>query len=353
MASTPSHFALEAAATSTSTSTSSVNSPANASTLGIPTGPPSTTATFSPVTFAAAVGACVLVFVIISLLVYLMRRFKCHQPIGGDLPNPQPPHRVWVRIGGSNNSAKCAAAAGLDASLIRSFPVMIYSSEKSAAAAAELTENLVSHSESQELHKQVQPVTTVVVADGDSESIDLAGETDNCAAISVTNPAHHVVVTLDEDNACLRECAVCLGDYDEGERIKLLPPCGHRFHADCIDLWLSSKSTCPICRKDLRPDSVAAGDACEKPLQNDDEELRNARRRLSEAVEAGERIVTVFVNEESRETSDVEAGSRDGPARLEAVVLRRDSENGVDVTVVMRRDGDEPREAPTVIAAIA
>ncbi|CAI5522099.1 unnamed protein product [Closterium sp. Naga37s-1] len=82
----------------------------------------------------------------------------------------------------------------------------------------------------------------------------LAAEADKCAANSAANPApDHVVVTLDEENACLRECAVCLGDYDEGERIKLLPPCGHRFHADCIDLWLSSKSTCPICRKDLRP----------------------------------------------------------------------------------------------------
>ncbi|CAI5528658.1 unnamed protein product [Closterium sp. Naga37s-1] len=50
-----------------------------------------------------------------------------------------------------------------------------------------------------------------------------------------------------------RECAVCLGEYAAGERIKVVPACAHGFHADCIDLWLAAKTTCPICRRDLTP----------------------------------------------------------------------------------------------------
>ncbi|CAI5526363.1 unnamed protein product [Closterium sp. Naga37s-1] len=189
---------------------------------------------------------------------------KCHEPIGGDLPSPRAPHRVWVRIGGGNsNSTK---SVGLDASLIRSFPVMIFSSEKAKFSAAGLTEKLVSR-QSQDLHAAADQARRsgdstdhgVIVAsqlkapDAASEFTRLAAEADKCAANSAAHRVlDHVAVTLDEENACFRECAVCLGDYDEGERIKLLPPCGHRFHADCIDLWLSSKSTCPICRKDLR-----------------------------------------------------------------------------------------------------
>ncbi|WVZ79931.1 hypothetical protein U9M48_027453 [Paspalum notatum var. saurae] len=44
------------------------------------------------------------------------------------------------------------------------------------------------------------------------------------------------------------ECAVCLGVIQVGAMVKLLPACSHVYHRDCIDLWLSARSTCPLCR---------------------------------------------------------------------------------------------------------
>ncbi|EFJ19341.1 hypothetical protein SELMODRAFT_39719, partial [Selaginella moellendorffii] len=45
------------------------------------------------------------------------------------------------------------------------------------------------------------------------------------------------------------DCAVCLGDFQEGEDVKILPKCGHGFHVECIDTWLSIHSNvCPLCR---------------------------------------------------------------------------------------------------------
>lgn len=32
-----------------------------------------------------------------------------------------------------------------------------------------------------------------------------------------------------------------------------LPKCHHVFHVECIDMWLSSHSNCPICRASLAP----------------------------------------------------------------------------------------------------
>ncbi|KAG7642323.1 Zinc finger RING-type [Arabidopsis suecica] len=44
------------------------------------------------------------------------------------------------------------------------------------------------------------------------------------------------------------DCVICLSDFEEGETVKVIPHCGHVFHVDCVDTWLSSYVTCPLCR---------------------------------------------------------------------------------------------------------
>lgn len=41
------------------------------------------------------------------------------------------------------------------------------------------------------------------------------------------------------------ECSICM----EKLTYKMHLQCGHCFHDDCIDTWLSSNSTCPLCRQ--------------------------------------------------------------------------------------------------------
>lgn len=47
------------------------------------------------------------------------------------------------------------------------------------------------------------------------------------------------------------ECAVCLSVFEDGQMIRALPNCKHNFHAECIDKWLGSQSSCPICRHEV------------------------------------------------------------------------------------------------------
>ncbi|PKU60453.1 RING-H2 finger protein ATL70-like [Dendrobium catenatum] len=46
-------------------------------------------------------------------------------------------------------------------------------------------------------------------------------------------------------------CPICFFDYEEqgdDNALRLLPECGHLFHAACVDPWLRRRQTCPLCR---------------------------------------------------------------------------------------------------------
>ncbi|CAK9176564.1 unnamed protein product [Ilex paraguariensis] len=59
--------------------------------------------------------------------------------------------------------------------------------------------------------------------------------------------------TNGEDEVEAIECSVCLSMLEDGEMARPLPNCNHTFHAECINKWLSSHSTCPVCRTEAQP----------------------------------------------------------------------------------------------------
>lgn len=52
-----------------------------------------------------------------------------------------------------------------------------------------------------------------------------------------------------KEGDALTRCSICLEDFSEGEMITVLS-CdrNHAFHQNCIDKWLNTQSTCPVCR---------------------------------------------------------------------------------------------------------
>ncbi|KAJ1941111.1 hypothetical protein EC988_006849, partial [Linderina pennispora] len=69
-------------------------------------------------------------------------------------------------------------------------------------------------------------------------SIDIVSSTESCeCAIS--------------RNFFTPDCSVCLRDFEAGSEVRILV-CGHYFHTDCIDAWLTKHSaTCPVCKSDM------------------------------------------------------------------------------------------------------
>ncbi|KAI0511744.1 hypothetical protein KFK09_012376 [Dendrobium nobile] len=89
----------------------------------------------------------------------------------------------------------------------------------------------------------------------------------------------------------LAECAVCLNEFKDGEKIRCLPRCAHLFHVDCIDMWFSSHSTCPLCRagvevvKDAATITSGAGpavDAIDAAVDSNGNELCSSCERVEE-----------------------------------------------------------------------
>lgn len=48
-------------------------------------------------------------------------------------------------------------------------------------------------------------------------------------------------------------CCVCLGEFEIKEELLQVPSCKHVFHIDCMNHWLISNSTCPLCRCSVIP----------------------------------------------------------------------------------------------------
>uniref|UniRef100_A0A0D9WE95 RING-type E3 ubiquitin transferase n=1 Tax=Leersia perrieri TaxID=77586 RepID=A0A0D9WE95_9ORYZ len=102
----------------------------------------------------------------------------------------------------------------------------------------------------------------VFVVGGSAHQAGGGGGADDSGVLSAMIPAfeykRQVVNGGEDGGGGWAQCVICLGMVQVGEVVRRLPACKHMFHVDCIDAWLSSHSTCPICRADVVVD-LAAG----------------------------------------------------------------------------------------------
>lgn len=47
-------------------------------------------------------------------------------------------------------------------------------------------------------------------------------------------------------------CSICRETFTDNNIIRKINRCGHQFHCSCLDTWLNTNSTCPLCRVDIR-----------------------------------------------------------------------------------------------------
>ncbi|KAJ3180701.1 hypothetical protein HDU87_001814 [Geranomyces variabilis] len=47
-------------------------------------------------------------------------------------------------------------------------------------------------------------------------------------------------------------CSICIDEFESDTNVRVLQPCGHAFHPECVDRWVMEQAAvCPMCRQDL------------------------------------------------------------------------------------------------------
>ncbi|KAF8703288.1 hypothetical protein HU200_032080 [Digitaria exilis] len=106
------------------------------------------------------------------------------------------------------------------------------------------------------------------------------------------------------------ECAVCLTAFEDDDDLRLLPHCSHAFHPECIDPWLQSRVTCPLCRANLEKPAPVPAMAPPSPQEP-------ASRQPSPTPEA----VAIPVLDEGSEETEEEEYSDEDDRKEEAIEL--------------------------------
>ena len=142
----------------------------------------------------------------------------------------------------------------------------------------------------------------IVVSSASQESQE--SETSATGDLSANSPAQKTTCT---------SCSICIDDFETGEKIRLLPRCGHAFHTDCILPWLTERSgSCPLCKRNVMDDGT---DGLEESSSDDENDVNSI---IGDEGDSDERAI-------ENEDTDVEEGQASSRHRAQDSRQTRDS----------------------------
>ncbi|XP_062194617.1 E3 ubiquitin-protein ligase Os04g0590900-like [Phragmites australis] len=119
------------------------------------------------------------------------------------------------------------------------------------------------------------------------------------------------------------DCAVCLGEFSDGELVRLLPRCAHPFHAPCIDTWLRAHVNCPLCRSPVAVPADLPAAVTEAEADGAQQEEREVVDEMSLSNLESQAEVSVDTDASSDTQSEDTAAVADENGRVTPMAIRR------------------------------
>jgi hypothetical protein len=141
------------------------------------------------------------------------------------------------------------------------------------------------------------------------------------------------------------ECAICLVEFEDDSLLRLMTVCYHVFHQECIDLWLESHKTCPVCRRnlDLPPDGSLKKSCREHADYNSMHSVHESNEAL--AADSVRIDIKEYENDESSESSGEsrhDHASKTAQEKNEAKMVERFSRShSTGHSLVKTREGED------------
>lgn len=140
-------------------------------------------------------------------------------------------------------------------------------------------------------------------------------------------------------------CSICIDDFENGERLRVLPKCSHAFHTDCLMPWLTERqSCCPLCKRNVLSDGT---DGSEDEDGNRSDVEQGLRPAESNAIAEEEIVVPVAANLTSQgvqQQEEVAAPGSQPTSPQEEVICASAAQEETVVPAVNESRGSEQLE---------